>query len=113
MPFVIAAVLATGCGDGDSAEETVKLWASAVNEQNWDRACELSTKSDDCEASLRENFDKDELTFQGPASGGGGTAPGESYFSLETETRSTVFVTAVPDGDSFRVRFEALVERAG
>ena len=41
---------------------------------------------------------------------GCGGAPGETYFSLGDRTR-TVFVTAVPGDDGYRVRLEALVER--
>jgi len=50
------------------------------------------------------------LTFDGPATQGGGMKPGEEYFSFGGNLGS-LFVTAVPADGGFRVRFEAIVAR--
>jgi hypothetical protein len=107
-------VLLGGCG-GTSvpprAEDVVKQWANAINVRQWGRACKLTSgPADSCETWLRSDFDNDALTFEGPATNGGGTAPGESYFSLRQRTGGWIYVTAVPKGDTYTVRLEAAVK---
>jgi hypothetical protein len=101
-----------GCGgkdDGSSAEDTVRRWGDAVNDRRWDRACALSAGADgECQRKLRRDFGEARLTFEGPAVNGGGTEAGQEYFSFGGDA-GTVFVTALPDGDEFRVRVEAVI----
>lgn len=109
-----ALLLLAGCGGSGvaaTADDAVKRWAEAINNRDWTQACELSVEPGDrCEESLRSNFDGDTLTFQGAATNGGGTRPGESDFSLQqAKGGGTVFVTAVPRDGGFVVRLEALV----
>jgi hypothetical protein len=49
------------------------------------------------------------LHFEGPAQNGGGTKPGQSYFSLRQAKGGTVFVTAVPKDGDYVVRMDAVV----
>jgi hypothetical protein len=106
-------VVLAGCGDGDGRsepDEAVRQWADAVNDRDWRRACELSTdRAASCASKLRSNFAAARLDFQGRATGGG-VKPGESYFSLRQTPGGTVFVTAVPDGDTYAVRLEAVAQ---
>jgi len=107
-------LLSAGCGSGDgggTAEDAVKRWAEAVNNRDWARACNLSVEPGArCEQTYRSDFDGDTLTFEGPASNGAGTKPGEAYFALhQAKGGGTIFVTAVPGDGGFVVRLEAVV----
>ncbi len=113
LVVALAAALVFGCGadDGPDAEAVVKEWGEAVNARDWQRACELSTQSPkDCEDGLRSDFAGARLEFDGPATNGGEMQPGERYFAFGGNL-GTVFVTAVPENDGFRVRVEAMVVR--
>jgi hypothetical protein len=41
---------------------------------------------------------------------GGGTKPGEAYFSLDQDSGGTLFVTAVPKDGRYAVRMEIVIE---
>jgi hypothetical protein len=109
---VFAAAVVFGCGgDARGSEAVVKEWGEAVNDRDWGRACELSAAPEEgCEDSLRGDLARVRLVFDGPATNGGGLKPGEEHFSFRG-SGGTVFVTAVPKGDEFRVRIEAIVVR--
>ena len=105
-----------GCGaEARNAEGVVKEWGKAVNARDWERACELTVGSQqECEDGLPDDFAGERLTFEGPATQGGEMKPGEEYFSFGGKVGgdvATVFVTAVPDDDEFRVRVEAIFLR--
>ena len=111
--LIVAAAASVGCGGSSprSAEEVARQWGDAVNARDWERACELSTASGgDCQRKLRRGFGEARLRFAGPAVNGGGTKPGDEYFSFDANF-GTVFVTAVRDGDAFAIRVEAIVRR--
>ncbi len=111
--LIVAVVASVGCGGSSpaTAEEVARQWGEAVNARDWNRACALSAAADaGCERKLRRGFGEARLTFTGPAVNGGGTKPGDEYFSFD-DNGGTVFVTAVRDGDSFAIRVEAIVRR--
>jgi hypothetical protein len=115
LPLVLAC-LAAACG-GDSPktpDAAVKAWAREINQRDWQAACDLSVKPGSrCQRDLRTSFEGRRLMFEGPAVNGGGTKPGERYFSLDASDGGTVMVTAVPMGDGYAIRLEALFLPAG
>jgi hypothetical protein len=114
--IAFAGAALVGCGaEARNAEGVVKKWGNAVNARDWEHACELSVGSQQkCKDGLPDAFAGARLTLDGPAAQGVETKPGEEYFSFGGEVNgkaATVFVTAVPDDDGFRVRVEAIVGR--
>ena len=110
---VIAAVALAGCGGGgssESAEDVVKAWATALDDRDWQRACELMVSAKpSCEDDLREEYADERVTYEGPASNGN---PDDRVFSLHAGRR-TLMVAAVARDGGFAVRFDAVIERAG
>jgi hypothetical protein len=72
LSLVVLSVLSGGCWGGDdapsrSAEETAEAWVDALNDDDYDRACDLSVANShsECVAIVKEKPFGEELELEG------------------------------------------------
>lgn len=121
----VAALVMAGCfGDEDepsrSAEETAQAWVDAMNDEDYDRACDLSVVSShsECVAIVKEKPFGEELEVEGFYKSRG---EDDATFALSSEKdrqpRGKGWTAYAPvegfrverDGDEYKVHFEVSI----
>ena len=117
LAVVIAALVMAGCFGGDdeasrTAEETAEEWVTAINEGNYERACDLSVISDQlgCIKTMKAKPFGEDLKVEGfylNRSDGTGGTDGEGTFALSSsedrKPRSDGWTAYAPSSDGLRI----------
>jgi hypothetical protein len=99
--IALALLALAACGGERSGEDVARDWVAALNDRDWERACELRhDRADDCEDDTRRSFDGGKVKLR----------PARSYLSgSETNDNKTTFAFDAA-GASANVGFFRIVD---